>query len=321
MNHYVYIVTNLMNGKKYIGKRSCKCPIEEDKYMGSGYILAKAKEKYGIKNFKKEILLVCETEEKVLEEEKREIERVNATKNPMYYNVAEGGQGGNTRSGFTKQQMEEYRKKLSKASMGRKIVRRKKIKKEKRKPLMITTKSVVCLNTCEVFYSLTKASIKYNISCGNISNVCKGRNKSAGRHPITGQKLAWRYLDEYEQYSVEEINNIVIQANTKTKTIIDRSNFICKEETKVKISEKLKGKMAGEKNPRAAKIICLNTNEIFDYVGAASNKYNLSSSNISKVCRGKLKSIGKHPVTGEPLKWMYLEDYENKYGKINKEIV
>ena len=42
MNHYVYEITNLVNDKKYIGKRSCKCPIEDDKYMGSGYALKKS---------------------------------------------------------------------------------------------------------------------------------------------------------------------------------------------------------------------------------------------------------------------------------------
>ena len=33
MNHYVYEITNLVNGKKYIGKRSCKCPIEKNKLL------------------------------------------------------------------------------------------------------------------------------------------------------------------------------------------------------------------------------------------------------------------------------------------------
>ena len=55
MNHYVYEITNLVNGKKYIGKRSCKCPIEDDKYMGSGYALKKAFDKYGKENFIKKI--------------------------------------------------------------------------------------------------------------------------------------------------------------------------------------------------------------------------------------------------------------------------
>ena len=70
MNHYVYETTNLINGKKYIGKRSCKCPIEEDKYIGSGTILKVAIKKYGKENFKKEILQICENEEMAFEWEK-----------------------------------------------------------------------------------------------------------------------------------------------------------------------------------------------------------------------------------------------------------
>ena len=75
MNHYIYEITNLINGKKYIGKRSCKCPIEEDKYMGSGKLLKKAINKYGKKNFKKEILQTCENEGMAYEWEKVYIEQ------------------------------------------------------------------------------------------------------------------------------------------------------------------------------------------------------------------------------------------------------
>ena len=56
MNHYVYEITNLVNGKKYIGKRSCRCPIERDDYMGSGKELIKDLKWYGLMNFKKEVL-------------------------------------------------------------------------------------------------------------------------------------------------------------------------------------------------------------------------------------------------------------------------
>ena len=37
-----------------------------------------------------------------------------------------------------------------------------------------------------------------------------------------------------------------------------------------------------------------------------------SSSHIVQVCKGNRKHSGKHPETGEPLKWMYYEDYINQ---------
>ena len=32
-------------------------------------------------------------------------------------------------------------------------------------------------------------------SRSNITDCCKGRNKTAGKHPITGERLHWRYAD------------------------------------------------------------------------------------------------------------------------------
>lgn len=96
MNHYVYRITNLINGKKYIGKRSCKCKIENDKYMGSGILIKKAITKYGLENFKKEILVICDTDEEAYIKEMEEIEKVKAWSNPLYYNVTNGGRGAGT---------------------------------------------------------------------------------------------------------------------------------------------------------------------------------------------------------------------------------
>jgi group I intron endonuclease len=108
---YVYIIVNNINGKKYIGKRICKCKIEEDNYMGSGLALKRAKDKYGIDNFTKIILKVCKTEKEASEIEKQLILLTNATKSEDYYNIAEGGNGGNTRAGYSDKEMDEYKKK------------------------------------------------------------------------------------------------------------------------------------------------------------------------------------------------------------------
>ena len=55
------------------------------------------------------------------------------------------------------------------------------------------------------------------------------------------------------------------------------------------------------------KIICLTTGEEFNSIKEASNIYNIEKTNISACCRGKVKSAGKHPVTGEKMIWKFKE--------------
>lgn len=74
-----------------------------------------------------------------------------------------------------------------------------------------------------------------------------------------------------------------------------------------KDSEKKKINYLGTNNPRARKVKCVTTGEVFNTMKEACEKYNISNQNISKCCRGRLKSAGKHPVTGEKLKWKYVE--------------
>lgn len=60
-------------------------------------------------------------------------------------------------------------------------------------------KQVVCITTNEIFASITDASKKYGISVTNISRVCKNKkhHKHAGKHPITGERLSWMYLEDF----------------------------------------------------------------------------------------------------------------------------
>lgn len=58
------------------------------------------------------------------------------------------------------------------------------------------SRSTICIETGDFFETLKDAA-KW---CGlkthtNISNVCRGLRKHAGTHPVTGEKLSWKYAD------------------------------------------------------------------------------------------------------------------------------
>lgn len=91
---YIYLTTNLINNKKYIGKR--QSPYFDETYKGSGVLLHKAIDKYGWDNFSCEIIKECFSIEELNKEEKYLIEKYDAVNNNMYYNIASGGTGGNT---------------------------------------------------------------------------------------------------------------------------------------------------------------------------------------------------------------------------------
>ena len=54
-------------------------------------------------------------------------------------------------------------------------------------------KKVRCITTGEEFDSIKEAAEKYDIRGTYITANCKGRQKSAGKHPLTGEKLIWEY--------------------------------------------------------------------------------------------------------------------------------
>ena len=50
--------------------------------------------RYSSENFSKKIIKICDNEGNAYENEMKEISKVNADTNPMYYNIAFGGKGG-----------------------------------------------------------------------------------------------------------------------------------------------------------------------------------------------------------------------------------
>ena len=58
-----------------------------------------------------------------------------------------------------------------------------------------SSRSVQCINTGEIFDTMTDACKKYAVNVSSMVAVCKGHRKSAGKLP-TGEKLVWQYYQE-----------------------------------------------------------------------------------------------------------------------------
>jgi group I intron endonuclease len=86
----IYEITNLINGKKYIGKDKNNNP----NYLGSGKLITAAITKYGKQNFRKEILEYCDSYEHMCEREMFWIDKFDAIQSEKYYNLGTGGHGG-----------------------------------------------------------------------------------------------------------------------------------------------------------------------------------------------------------------------------------
>lgn len=126
--YYIYRITNKVNGKTYIGQHKYKKL--DDNYMGSGVLITRAKNKYGIENFEKEILYSCIQYKETADD----VERFAITKERALgkaeYNIANGGQGGNLGEEVIrrrsealkgKHRTEETKRKMSEAKKGRRL--------------------------------------------------------------------------------------------------------------------------------------------------------------------------------------------------------
>ena len=162
---FIYLTTNLVNGKKYIGSRDRTLTKNGDVYLGSGVNLKLAIKKYGRKNFKREILAECSKEERY-DLEAYYLKKYNVVNDPNFYNL-EGVRG--TFSGYT--HSEETKKKIYTRERNRKV------SNAVSKPVLQYTKEGVFIKEWRCAYDATRYNSKFDWA--NISSCCRGKLKSA----------------------------------------------------------------------------------------------------------------------------------------------
>lgn len=214
-------------------------------------------------------------------------------------------------------------------------------------------KSVICLNNNKIFESISSAE-KWADGGSHIHSCINGKRLHAGRHPETGERLQWKYLDEYDENNDKYVEIKNEDKNYKTKQIICLNNQkVFKSITQAKkwaknasqISNCLKGdqKTAGthpttgehlqwkyldeynkedhffeikNNNGRNTQVICLNNGHVFNSIKEA--KEWSGSNTIARNANGKSRYAGRHPETGEPLIWKFYNEYDENRDKYKK---
>jgi group I intron endonuclease len=111
MIHFVYITTNLINKKQYIGDHSTNNL--NDGYLGSGLLINKALKKYNKKNFKRKILEFFSSKEEAFYSQEKYIKKYD-TLTPNGYNISPTG-GHNVKGCIS----EETKQKISESNKGK----------------------------------------------------------------------------------------------------------------------------------------------------------------------------------------------------------
>ncbi len=203
---YVYLTTNLANGKQYVGQHLSDG--FDTKYKGSGTYIKNAINKYGWDHFKCEIVCWCSTQTQLNAAEDNYI-KLLGTMYPNGYNLKEGGGANGKYSKEARKNMseahkgfkhtEETRKKQSEAHKGHltSAETRKKIsEKEKGKVISEETRkkcqaSPKCKKVLQYtldgkfvkeWCSLSEISRTLGLKRDYISDCCKGKRKTAYKH-------------------------------------------------------------------------------------------------------------------------------------------
>lgn len=203
---YIYKITNLINGKIYIGQVYNKSIIDrfnrhcDGASSNSRSYLGRAIYKYGKDNFKVEQIEECYSVQELNEREKYWIAYYNSTNGSIGYNLTPGGEGGNTYMRLSEKDLNKIKSKISKANKGR----------NNGNSVQIKCKSV---KTCEEHYFNTIEEAKNFFKVKN-----SGIFKSRALHECnTLFRDEWLIAFENDEYKNYEFHKEYCTRGTKVK--------------------------------------------------------------------------------------------------------
>ncbi len=278
---YIYLTTNLINGKIYVGKRKLKK--FSHYYKGSGTILREAFKKYGRENFSCILIDTAETNEELCTKEQYWIKYYNSRDPDIGYNITAGGEGS---IGY--KHSEEAKQKMHDAKIGKPL-----------SPEWIEHREA------------SRAGFKHSEETKQkISQANKGHKVSDETRKKLSKAGKGRTVSEETKQKLRESRAKVLADGTWVISESGRQKLRelgkqpKSEEHRKHLSEsRINNQVAvGAKNPRAKAVYCFETNTVYSWAGEAAEALNVSVHMVRQVCQGKFES-----TKGYHFKWYILE--------------
>lgn len=251
----IYCIENLINHKKYIGQsidihnrwKDHRRELNGNRHRNE--YLQRAWNKYKENNFRFYIVEECEIS-LLNEREIYYIDYFDCLNNKCGYNLELGGGANKTISSETRDKMSESAKKRCQGANNS------------------NAHPVYCPQLDMIFGCIADVE-REGYACASCVRAClRGKNKTAGKHPITGEKLTWCDAKD-------------TKATTPKERKYDQHGVIyCIELDRI-----------FEGGPSQV-----------DREGVASRTC------VVRCLKGERQSAGKHPVTGEKLHWKTIEN-------------
>lgn len=285
----VYLVTNTVNNKKYVGQtqRILSERIREHRRSKTS-VLYHAIKKYGWKNFTVEILDECKTVDELNEREIYWIKTLN-TKTPNGYNLTDGGVGTTGHTYAVDAQKNASKRVLSPEQL------------QHLSEVAPNRCTVMCVETQEIFLSMAKAAEWAGIRVATLSIAVKDENKTAGGYH-------WRLVGSPKMKSTNKKKAVLcVETNQVFDSIKAAAQWAGVSKTLIRRVLSNKHLTAGgfhwklledyyvnaiDRIPKRTAVICVETGEVFQMIKDAAAWAGVTGSTISAVIAGITQTAG-----------------------------